>query len=147
MRIISCKTKDGRRRPAGYSLIEVLVASAILLIGISAAASFSLTMTTQEELNYRLSRGVNLLENIAQLYQLGLDQAAIGRIIPPEPAVTTPVSFSAFNEANLEGVTITVTVDSVADEGDWSAGEWTGGSQSAPAQRAFSARAFRPSTR
>ncbi len=142
-------TQTARKKGSGYSLIEVLVASGILLIGISAAASFSLTMTTQEEMGHRLARGVNYLECHARLYQLGLDPAAIGAIMPPEPARSGAPTFVTVSpaEANLEGQVITLTLDSVKDEGGWTEGSWTGGSQGTLPTRQFSVRAFRNTIR
>ena len=51
---------------------DVLIASAILGIGVSAAASLTLTMNTQEDLSWRVTRGLNLAENAAVVFGLGL---------------------------------------------------------------------------
>ena len=136
---------DWRRRSrGGYSLIEVLVASGILMIGISAAASFSLTMTTQEEINHRVNRGLNRLENYGRLYQLGLEPVEIENLMPPDAAIGSAPNFTSADEANLEGQIISMTINSVPDEGSWSAGEWTAGSQASLATRNLSIRVFRP---
>jgi type II secretory pathway pseudopilin PulG len=70
-----------------YTLIEALVASSILLIGISAAASLSLTMVTQEEMNERSVTAANYLDNAARLYQLGVDHGQIRNLLPVAPVV------------------------------------------------------------
>ena len=141
------KFKIESRRKSGYTLIEVLVASAILLIGISAASSLSLTMVTQEEVNYRISRCLNVLENCARLYQLGVEPANIygggASLMPDEPAVSAIVPVEAV-VGNLDSCTFTMTIDSMVDVGNWSEGEWSGGSQATPDQRQAVVRAFRP---
>ena len=65
-------TIQRRFRRAGYSLVEVVVASSVLMIGVGAACALSLTMIGQEEGHVRIARGVNLVENATRLYQLGL---------------------------------------------------------------------------
>ncbi len=77
-----------KAQSSGYTLVEALVSSAILMIGIAAAASMSLTMLTQEEINERTVRAMNYLDNTASLYRMGLDSADIESIMPAEPVVT-----------------------------------------------------------
>ncbi|MGY8643005.1 MAG: type II secretion system protein [Verrucomicrobiales bacterium] len=86
MKILS---KSNNFRRGGYTLIEALVSSAILLIGIGAAASMSLTMLTQEEINERTVQAMNHLENAASLYRLGIEPADIEALLPQEPAVNS----------------------------------------------------------
>lgn len=78
-------------------MIEALVASSILLIGISAAASLSLTMVTQEEMNERSVTAANYLDNAARLYQLGVDRGQIRNLLPVEPVVES----LAFSERDV----------------------------------------------
>lgn len=80
-------TKAKRRSSAGYTLVEVLVASSILMLGISAACVMSLTMVTQEEMSHRMARALNAQENAARLFQIGLDNAQISA----DPTVTTGI--------------------------------------------------------
>ncbi len=75
------------RSQAGYSLVEVLVASGILALGLSAACIMSLAMTTQEEMNQRMARSMNLHENAAALYQLGMEGADLEALLPAHPNV------------------------------------------------------------
>lgn len=76
--------KTHSQKSRGYSLIEALVASSILLIGISAAASLSLAMVTQEEMNERANRAYNHVDNAVRLLQLGVEPATINsQILPP----------------------------------------------------------------
>ncbi|MFV1993873.1 MAG: prepilin-type N-terminal cleavage/methylation domain-containing protein [Verrucomicrobiales bacterium] len=137
------RAKSGR---AGYSLVEVLVSSAIMLIGISAVASLSLTSVTLEEMNFRISRAMNVQENYARLFMLGMDPADVVLLVPPDPVVNS-IAFVSADVGNLESEVITMTIDSVIDAGGWSEGSWTGGSDSTPPQRQIVLRAFRPTTR
>ena len=50
-----------------YTLIEALVASSILLIGIAAAASMSLSFVTQEEITERAARAFNFTITIFKI--------------------------------------------------------------------------------
>jgi prepilin-type N-terminal cleavage/methylation domain-containing protein len=120
---ISKLTFRRQRHPRGYTLVEVLIASSILAMGISAACALSLAMVTQEEMTHRLERSVNLHENAARLYQLGLDGATINAIrpanddlvlvfTPSEPVLTDPLTGSL----TVDAATITATV-STTDKG------------------------------
>lgn len=76
-------------RRCAYTLIEALVASSVLLIGISAAGSLSLSMVTQEEISERSIKAFSYLENAAALYRMGVDPAMIASLLPPEPIITS----------------------------------------------------------
>lgn len=69
--------KRAARRVRGYTLVEVLVASSILAMGISAACVLSLAMVTQEEMTHRVERATSLHENASRLFQLGLNPVDI----------------------------------------------------------------------
>lgn len=70
------------RRGDGYSLIEVLIASAILLIGIAAAACMIHAMSVQETTDARIMQALNIQEQAARLWQLGIDAVEITNILP-----------------------------------------------------------------
>lgn len=89
-------------------MIEALVASGILVIGITAAASMSLQLLTQEEINERTVRAFNYLDNAARLYQLGLDPNVIDDLLPEEPVVTSfTTSSRTVNVGGLDPVVLT----------------------------------------
>ncbi|MEI6491162.1 MAG: hypothetical protein WCO94_01345 [Verrucomicrobiota bacterium] len=93
------------RIPA-YSLIEVLIASGILLTGIAAVAMMAHTMFLQEESNGRITRALNLQEQAATLWQLGLSSDTITNILPERCLSTNPpgadaVSLSFTTNANI----------------------------------------------
>jgi type II secretory pathway pseudopilin PulG len=82
-----------------YSLIEVLVAAGVLALGIAAAASMAGAITSQAEANLVIGRVLNLQEQAARLYQLGLEPDAIrpdavNALLPPDPALL-PMTYFA----------------------------------------------------
>jgi hypothetical protein len=102
-----------------------------------------------------VARSLNVLENYARLYQLGMDPAEIDMaastgLVPFDPAINA-VTFTAANwssaDIDLESYVFTMTIDSVLDAGAWTEGSWTGGSQGTVDQRQAVVRAFRPVTR
>jgi len=74
--------RSSRRSRFGYSLIEVLVAAAILVIGITGAALLANSLLLQEESNGFSLRAYNAQEQAARLWQLGLLPATITNILP-----------------------------------------------------------------
>jgi len=74
---------------SGYTLIESLVASAVLMIAISAAASLSLALVTQEEISERSVRAMNYLDTAASLLQLGIAPGEVTDLLPDEPVVVS----------------------------------------------------------
>ncbi|MFT5465966.1 MAG: hypothetical protein ACI8UO_001063 [Verrucomicrobiales bacterium] len=140
-------SKPGKRdRARGYSLAEALVAGGILMIGISAAASLTLTMNTQEEISWKVARGLNMLENAALIYQIHGDWSVPLRFIPPDPDVTLEAEDQADEvqgNLTLQGITYRVRISPVLDAGSWSAGLWTGGSDTTVPERTLEARAYR----
>lgn len=138
------------RRTCGASLADVLIATAILSVGVMAAASLSLSIATQEEIASRVSRGTGMLENAAMLYGLGLDASAALSLMPTDPYVT--LSAGSESTETVDGdlqfhrVTLTATVNTVDNVGSWSPGYWTGGGDNnAPRQRTITVRAYRSS--
>ena len=92
-----------------YSLIEVLIASGILLTGIAAVAMMAHTMFLQEEANGRVTRGLNLQEQAATLWQLGLSPSTITNILPERCMASNPPGADAVNltfttNANITGL-------------------------------------------
>jgi type II secretory pathway pseudopilin PulG len=96
------KAQRFNHKVKGYSLVEVLVATVILMVGVGAACSMSLALVTNEEGNYRAARAMNYYENAMTLYQLGLDPAKIAVIMPPEPALVSITFFP--NTTSILGI-------------------------------------------
>jgi type II secretory pathway pseudopilin PulG len=66
-----------RRRPAGYTLVEVLAASGLIAAAIGAASALSMTMATQEEMARGQASAIRYGEAVARLWQLGVDPSAV----------------------------------------------------------------------
>ena len=93
-------------KPRAYSLIEVLIASGILLTGIAAIAMMAHTMFLQEEAHGRITRALNLQEQAARLWQLGLSSNTITNILPERCVSSNPpgadaVCLTFTNNANI----------------------------------------------
>ena len=79
-----------------FSLVEALIAGAIVAIGLTAAASLVGALMAKEELNSSALRAANLHEQAVMLFRLGLSPDRIREILPEAFADTaTPVA-SAF---------------------------------------------------
>jgi type II secretory pathway pseudopilin PulG len=118
-------------------MIEALVASSILLIGISAAASLSLTMVTQEEMNERSVTAANYLDNAARLYQLGVDHGQIRNLLPVAPVVES-LTFNVrdvytADTGSITAVRMNLTYKATTSTANnpVSSALWTGGNQAA----------------
>lgn len=74
--------KTRRRCNAGYTLIEVVAAAAIVAVGIAGAVSLSSSMMLQEDLSWRIAVARNYQENIAFLWQLGLSPSEVNNLMP-----------------------------------------------------------------
>ena len=92
----------------GYSLVEVMVAAAIVAVGLTAAAVLASTLMQQQELNAATLRAANLHEQAAKLYRLDLRSGDIYRILPENCAGgSTPpsngyaLSFSRAVDTNI----------------------------------------------
>lgn len=105
------RIKKSKQKRSGYTLIETLVASSIIMLAIGAASTLSLAMVTQEETAERAVRVANYLENAATLYRLGIDVGEIQSILPVEPVI---VNFSATPQNQIvNGVSVDFTTISV----------------------------------
>ena len=78
MKMISIKSI----RRAGYTLVEVVIAGAVIAVGMAGAASLSSSMMAQEELSWRVSVARNYQENMVRLWQLGLSPSEALNLIP-----------------------------------------------------------------
>jgi len=140
-----------RPATAAYSLIEVLVAAGVLLIAVAAAGALALATVTQEETSARVARCLNLHEQAARLYQLGLAPSTITSILPVDPAtislVFTTQSLPITNLGTVEQATTTLTFLTTPQAAAWTAGSWTSGESSNTARRTSTLTVIRPSLR
>ena len=65
-----------------FSLVEALIAAAIVSIGLTAAASLVGALMAKEEINTVSLRAANLHEQAVMLYRLGMAPATIRSILP-----------------------------------------------------------------
>ncbi len=136
---------------AAYTLIEVLFAVGILLVGVAAAASLALALTAQEEISWKTSVALNHQEQAARLWQLGLTPAEVSAIIPPAPTVTALTITET--RPNISGIglvdqaTCVIQFRTTPDAGTWNPLSWTAGSQSTQPTRTNSVTLVRPDTR
>lgn len=133
---------------SAYSLIEVIIAGAILMIAIGAVAAMAMATVTQQETNIRISQAISYQEQAARLYQLGLTPAAIDSILPVEPGVTL-----AFRNETIGPIGTIVGIQRIDCEivfqpnpatAGWSEGSWVGGTT---ASRTIAMIVVRPSIR
>lgn len=135
--------KRNNSRQKGYTLIEALVASSILLIGIAAACSMSLAMVTQEEINERANQSFNYIDNCTRLVQLGVDPVSIRTQILPECDTITGLTIEPHNVAvpglgTVERWWIKFAYSTTASQSaSIVEGGWTGGIKDTDRQHAF----------
>lgn len=95
----------------GFSLVEVVMAAAIVAIGVAAGAAIMNTLVVQEEFNAGAVRAANLQEQATVLYRLGLTNTQDLYNILPEPcsSVATPAA-NAFSLTFGAPSVVTTTV-------------------------------------
>ena len=80
-------------RSRGYTIVEAMIAISLIMLAVAAAASISMTIVRQEEVNARAGRAMNWEENAVRLYHLGLgannDPTAIVNIMPVLPNIVS----------------------------------------------------------
>lgn len=74
----------------GYTLVEAVIAGAILLVGIAAAALLANSVVLTQIGNERGARAINAQDQAARLYQLGLEPTTITNILPPNCTTNSP---------------------------------------------------------
>ncbi|MGH8046396.1 MAG: prepilin-type N-terminal cleavage/methylation domain-containing protein [Chthoniobacterales bacterium] len=141
-----------KRHTSAFTLVEALVASAILMIAVSAAAVLALATLTQEETNARVARCTNLHEQAMRLFQIGLAPSTINAVLPADPAVTDMPVFSVqtvtiANLGTVERADSTITFATTPLSDDWQAGTWSSGESSGTARRSQTLTAIRPALR
>ncbi len=103
------------RQPRGYTLVELLVAAAVLMMGAVVAFHMSSNAVRVEEMNLRLSRGLNLQENYSRTWQLGLSATQVESILPRSTEVTWTAAAANPTIAAvgpMEGLSLRATLNS-----------------------------------
>lgn len=132
---------------SGYTLVEALVAGALLMMAISAASTLTLTILTQEEMSQRHGVAVTHAEAIAGLYQLGLDETSIRQVLPDTPIVEqytlTTGSAPVAGVGDFSSAQISVRYNPSPATESWTGRLWTAGQQAD--SRTIELRAYRAS--
>lgn len=84
-------------RAAGYSLIEVLVAAAVVAVGLTAATILVGSIMSQQELSLVSLRASNLQEQAVTLYRLGVEPTNIRAIMPESCTDSSAPSQGSFS--------------------------------------------------
>jgi type II secretory pathway pseudopilin PulG len=140
--------KSFLNRKAGYSLVDTMIAATILAIAVGAACSLTLGMNTEDEIAWRVSRGMTLLDNATALYGLGLSPDTISRVLPTDSLAAVSFGTEAsetVSDLQLQAVDVSVTIRTVDDTGSWTPGAWTGGGDASEKARVVTARVYRSS--
>jgi len=87
---IAPQPAEARPRHGAYSLVEVLIAGAVLAIGVAAAAIMASALMVQGEANGNALQAYNAQEQAARLWQLGLAPTNITNILPHRCTTTNP---------------------------------------------------------
>jgi prepilin-type N-terminal cleavage/methylation domain-containing protein len=83
-------------RTKGFSLVEAMIAAAVVAIGLTAAASLVGALMAKEEVNAISLRAANLQEQAVMLHRLGLPPARIREILPENCSETSTPAAGAF---------------------------------------------------
>lgn len=102
----------------GYSLVEVMIAAAIIAVGLTAAAVLVGSLMTQQEVNAASLRATNLQEQAVRLYRLDITATSIIELLPePATANLQPAAGSYGLNFTTAGTT-NVTIDGTAVQVD-----------------------------
>jgi prepilin-type N-terminal cleavage/methylation domain-containing protein len=101
-------------KPAGYSLIEVMVAAAVVAVGLTASAVLVGTLMQQEELNAAALRAANLQEQAVTLYRLDVAEAEINALLPKVDGYTVSFASLSSEDFEVDGTTVWVDVSECA---------------------------------
>ncbi len=102
---------------SGYTIIETLVAVSLLMFAVAAAASLSVTLTKQEEINARAARALNWQENAVRLYHLGLGGTTVSEITDVMPKL--PQMSSLNIQVTAQQFTDLPAIDDMVDVADF----------------------------
>ena len=80
----------------GFSIVEAMIAAAIVAIGLTAAATLVATLLAKDELNVVSLRAANLQEQAVTLYRMGLSADRIRGILPESCTVSSPPALGSY---------------------------------------------------
>ncbi len=97
--------RPGRKGLAGYTLIELTITVSILMAGIAAAATLTLTSSKLEDVNYRKARSIAIVEAAGRLWQLGMSDSDVRGLLLGDPGLSS----LTFNGDGSDPTTLTPT--------------------------------------
>jgi len=89
---------------SGFSLMEAVIAAAIVALGIAGAALMANSIIVNQEANTQLVYAQNLHEQTARLYQLGITPAAITNYLPDRFQSVAPTALNQFQLTTVAAV-------------------------------------------
>lgn len=95
----------------GYSLVEVMIAAAIIAVGLTAAAVLVGSLMTQQEINAASLRATNLQEQAVRLYRLDLPAASITELLPESASTDLQPAVGAYGLNFTTAGATNVTID------------------------------------
>lgn len=102
----------------GYSLVEVMIAAAIIAVGLTAAAVLVGSLMTQQEVNAASLRATNLQEQAVRLYRLDITATSIIELLPESTSADLQPAAGTYGlNFNTVGTT-NVTIDGTAVQVD-----------------------------
>lgn len=131
-------------RKAGYTLMEVVAASAVLAVGMTGAVSLSTSIMAQEEITWRVAVARNYQENVVRLWQLGLTPSEVLNLVPsitgtgmlPDIVAAIDLNPGATADEDSMGVMESATCDVTLNASGFS-GAGAGNTNSVTAYRPF----------
>lgn len=104
-------------RARGYSLVEVVVAAAVVAIGVAAGAAMMNALVVQEETNAGAIRAANLHEQATMLYRLGVTNPDVHYAILPERCSASPEPLAGNFSLTFAGPVVLTNTATRADGG------------------------------
>ncbi len=98
----------------GFSLVEVMVAAAIIVVGLTAGAVLASTLMVQQELNAASLRAANLQEQAVRLYRMDLAPSVIIALLPEQCSASGSPAPGAYTLSFSRPASTSVTVDGSA---------------------------------
>lgn len=93
-----------------FSLVEVLIAAAILTIGLAAAAVLASTIMAQQERNATALRAANLQEQAVRLFRMDLLPSKIPPLLPEVSVSTGSPPAGVYSLTFLPPTTTNITI-------------------------------------
>lgn len=98
----------------GYSLVEVMIAAAIIAVGLTAAAVLVGSLMNQQESNAASLRAANLQEQAVRLYRLDLSPGLILDLLPEATSSDLSPASGSYGISFSTSTSTNLTIDATA---------------------------------